>query len=237
LLDAEIFLLEHKVNFLIFELLQVQIVGFAITIHQDFRGKRDRREFDLRRGWDDEGAFHFHFEEVKMETGSFRSLALLKRRLEISIMLENIVFLFLVGIVEGKVDDERNDHHRNNDILLPEELSAQIVSETDAQQEEDDVGLLHLQFQLDRNVLLHLVVFVEVVLVDPVEDNQDHHEEEQQVGEVEDVERVESPDVEHHHQLEFDREGRRSQFLVETLLAEHVRFRDLSKQSLPLFVE
>jgi hypothetical protein len=60
---------------------------------------------------------------------------------------------------------------------------------------------------------------VNVVLVNPVEDDDCDQEEKGDVRDVEDVVRVEVPNSERDHQLEVDWEGRRSDLLMQALLA------------------
>lgn len=63
-------------------------------------------------------------------------------------------------------------------------------------------------------------MLVDVLLVDPVDNEDDNHEEHHQIGQLEDVEGVEGPDVQQHHQLELDGEGRPPHFLVQLHLAQ-----------------
>lgn len=77
---------------------------------------------------------------------------------------------------------------------------------------------------------------VDVVLIDPVEEEEDDEEEEDEGWDFEDVERVETPDVEHHHQFELYGEGRGGNLLVQSLLAVFVGLGCLVQKLLPLLL-
>jgi hypothetical protein len=79
-------------------------------------------------------------------------------------------------------------------------------------------------------------VLVEVVLIDPVDGDNHNKEEEDKVGNLEDVERVETPDIESDHQLELYGKRGRSHLLVQTLLTVLVRLRGLTQQTLSLLL-
>jgi hypothetical protein len=79
-------------------------------------------------------------------------------------------------------------------------------------------------------------VLVEVVLIDPVDGDNHNKEEEDKVGNLEDVERVETPNIESDHQLELYGKRGRSHLLVQTLLTVLVRLRGLTQQTLSLLL-
>jgi hypothetical protein len=77
---------------------------------------------------------------------------------------------------------------------------------------------------------------VEVVLVDPEEEEEHNHEQEDQIGNLEDVEGVETPNVEGYHEFELNGERSGRDLLVKALLAVFIGLLSLTQQLLSLLL-